>query len=380
MRSPLPGRFNVSNTLAALATAAALGVGLDEAVAALASFRAAPGRFEPVDEGQDFAVLVDYAHTPDSLENVLRAARDLTRRARDRRLRRRRRPRPGQAPADGGDRRPPGRRRGRHLGQPALRGPRGDHRGDPRGGRARRGVARRSPRGDRARGRAGVRRRRGGRRRQGPRAGPGVRGRRASFRSTTSRWCARPWAGPSPDEGLDAGARRRGRGRAARLAAAGRQRPARERAVDRLAPGRARRPVRRPAGRARGRRRASRPRRSPRARGARIVAPDAAEAARCAPPGVLLAADDPLAALQRLAGAWRDALERTRCRRHRVDRQDVDQGHPRRPAGARTSPRWPAPRTSTPRSACRWRSSGLPPEPRRSCSRWRCAAPSRSPS
>ena len=78
VRSPLPGRFNVSNTLAALATAAALGVSLDEAVAALASFRAAPGRFEPVDEGQDFAVLVDYAHTPDSLENVLRAARDLT--------------------------------------------------------------------------------------------------------------------------------------------------------------------------------------------------------------------------------------------------------------------------------------------------------------
>ena len=37
-----------------------------------------PGRFEPIDEGQDFAVLVDYAHTPDSLENVLRAARRLT--------------------------------------------------------------------------------------------------------------------------------------------------------------------------------------------------------------------------------------------------------------------------------------------------------------
>ena len=36
-----------------------------------------PGRFEPVDEGQDFAVLVDYAHTPDSLENVLAAAREL---------------------------------------------------------------------------------------------------------------------------------------------------------------------------------------------------------------------------------------------------------------------------------------------------------------
>ena len=37
-----------------------------------------PGRFEPVDEGQDFGVLVDYAHTPDSLENVLRAARELS--------------------------------------------------------------------------------------------------------------------------------------------------------------------------------------------------------------------------------------------------------------------------------------------------------------
>jgi UDP-N-acetylmuramoyl-L-alanyl-D-glutamate--2,6-diaminopimelate ligase len=78
VRSPLPGRFNVSNTLAALAAAAALGVEQDAAVAALTSFRAAPGRFEPVDEGQDFAVLVDYAHTPDSLENVLRAARELT--------------------------------------------------------------------------------------------------------------------------------------------------------------------------------------------------------------------------------------------------------------------------------------------------------------
>jgi UDP-N-acetylmuramoyl-L-alanyl-D-glutamate--2,6-diaminopimelate ligase len=78
VRSPLPGRFNVSNTLGALAAVAALGVTLDEAAGALEGFRAAPGRFEPVDEGQDFAVLVDYAHTPDSLENVLRAARELT--------------------------------------------------------------------------------------------------------------------------------------------------------------------------------------------------------------------------------------------------------------------------------------------------------------
>jgi UDP-N-acetylmuramoyl-L-alanyl-D-glutamate--2,6-diaminopimelate ligase len=78
VRSPLPGRFNVSNSLAALAAADALGAGPDVTVPALAEFRAAPGRFEPVDEGQDFAVLVDYAHTPDSLENVLRAARELT--------------------------------------------------------------------------------------------------------------------------------------------------------------------------------------------------------------------------------------------------------------------------------------------------------------
>ena len=47
--------------------------------AALAGAGRAPGRFEPVDEGQDFAVLVDYAHTPDSLENVLRAARGVDR-------------------------------------------------------------------------------------------------------------------------------------------------------------------------------------------------------------------------------------------------------------------------------------------------------------
>jgi len=74
----LPGRFNVANALAALAAAHALGGELDATVAALEHGVRVPGRFEPVDEGQDFAVLVDYAHTPDSLENVLRAARELT--------------------------------------------------------------------------------------------------------------------------------------------------------------------------------------------------------------------------------------------------------------------------------------------------------------
>jgi UDP-N-acetylmuramoyl-L-alanyl-D-glutamate--2,6-diaminopimelate ligase len=78
IRSPLRGEFNVSNALAALAAARALGVPAEICVAALANAGQVPGRFETVDEGQPFAVLVDYAHTPDSLENVLRAARALT--------------------------------------------------------------------------------------------------------------------------------------------------------------------------------------------------------------------------------------------------------------------------------------------------------------
>jgi UDP-N-acetylmuramoyl-L-alanyl-D-glutamate--2,6-diaminopimelate ligase len=74
----LPGAFNAANALAALAVTHQLGVNLDQIVAALAVAAPAPGRFQALDEGQPFAVLVDYAHTPDSLENVLRAARDLT--------------------------------------------------------------------------------------------------------------------------------------------------------------------------------------------------------------------------------------------------------------------------------------------------------------
>jgi UDP-N-acetylmuramoyl-L-alanyl-D-glutamate--2,6-diaminopimelate ligase len=78
VRIGLPGLFNISNALAAIATSVQLGVDLADAAAALVAAERVPGRLEPVDEGQDFAVLVDYAHTPDSLENVLRAARELT--------------------------------------------------------------------------------------------------------------------------------------------------------------------------------------------------------------------------------------------------------------------------------------------------------------
>jgi UDP-N-acetylmuramoyl-L-alanyl-D-glutamate--2,6-diaminopimelate ligase len=73
----LPGRFNVANALGAWAAARTLGVEVDALAAALPVAARAPGRFEPVAEGQPFAVLVDYSHTPDSLENALRAAREL---------------------------------------------------------------------------------------------------------------------------------------------------------------------------------------------------------------------------------------------------------------------------------------------------------------
>ncbi len=74
----LPGYFNVANALAAFTAALALGVDAERAAAGLARAARVPGRFEPVEEGQSFAVLIDYAHTPDSLENVLRAARALS--------------------------------------------------------------------------------------------------------------------------------------------------------------------------------------------------------------------------------------------------------------------------------------------------------------
>ena len=68
---------------AALAAAHALGGELERLLGALERGVRVPGRFEPVEEGQDFAVLVDYAHTPDSLENVLEAARALIEAGRD---------------------------------------------------------------------------------------------------------------------------------------------------------------------------------------------------------------------------------------------------------------------------------------------------------
>jgi UDP-N-acetylmuramoyl-L-alanyl-D-glutamate--2,6-diaminopimelate ligase len=77
-RVPLPGDFNVLNALCAIATARVLGIDDSVIAAALPRAEVAPGRFQPVDAGQRFAAIVDYAHTPDSLENALRTARALT--------------------------------------------------------------------------------------------------------------------------------------------------------------------------------------------------------------------------------------------------------------------------------------------------------------
>lgn len=74
---PLGGRFNVSNSLAAATTAVALGLDLDAVVAGLAAVAPVAGRFEAIDAGQPFRVVVDYAHTPDGLREVLASAREV---------------------------------------------------------------------------------------------------------------------------------------------------------------------------------------------------------------------------------------------------------------------------------------------------------------
>ncbi len=77
VRSHLRGTFNVYNSLGAVAAAREVGVDGAAIAEGIAALEGVPGRLEPVECGQSFPVLVDYAHTPDSLENVLRAAREL---------------------------------------------------------------------------------------------------------------------------------------------------------------------------------------------------------------------------------------------------------------------------------------------------------------
>ena len=81
LRSPLIGRVNVYNVLAACAAAYARGCTAEQITRGIAGMSRVPGRFERVDEAQPFAVVVDYAHTDDALRNLTRLARDFARRA-----------------------------------------------------------------------------------------------------------------------------------------------------------------------------------------------------------------------------------------------------------------------------------------------------------
>ncbi|MHB8511215.1 MAG: UDP-N-acetylmuramoyl-L-alanyl-D-glutamate--2,6-diaminopimelate ligase [Actinomycetota bacterium] len=77
VRIRLAGAFNVANAIASIAAMAAMQLDVESAAEGLWRLEGVPGRFERVDAGQDFTVIVDYAHTPDSVERVLHAARDI---------------------------------------------------------------------------------------------------------------------------------------------------------------------------------------------------------------------------------------------------------------------------------------------------------------
>ncbi len=77
--SSLVGRANLMNILAATAASLAYGIPLEKIEEGVKDLKAVPGRFERIDEGQPFLVIVDYAHTDDALRNVLSTARELTR-------------------------------------------------------------------------------------------------------------------------------------------------------------------------------------------------------------------------------------------------------------------------------------------------------------
>ncbi|GIO21873.1 UDP-N-acetylmuramoyl-L-alanyl-D-glutamate--2,6-diaminopimelate ligase [Oceanobacillus sp. J11TS1] len=80
IKTHLIGMFNVYNMLAAAGAAIASGVKLEVIKEALEDIKGVDGRFEPINEGQDFSVIVDFAHTPDSLENVLQTSREFAKR------------------------------------------------------------------------------------------------------------------------------------------------------------------------------------------------------------------------------------------------------------------------------------------------------------
>jgi UDP-N-acetylmuramoyl-L-alanyl-D-glutamate--2,6-diaminopimelate ligase len=82
VRSPLVGRMNAYNILAAIGAGIGLGISVEQIERGIAGLAAVPGRFERIDEGQPFLVVVDYAHTDDALRNVISTARELSATAR----------------------------------------------------------------------------------------------------------------------------------------------------------------------------------------------------------------------------------------------------------------------------------------------------------
>ena len=146
VRVQLPGLFNVANALLAIAAADAVGIATDAAASGIAACRGVPGRVERVDAGQPFTVLVDYAHTPEALANILRSVRQVTAGAGARRHRLWGRPRRRQASRHGSRRRGARGRRRAYQRQPPQRGSAGHsrrgHHWRPRGPRC--PVARRS--------------------------------------------------------------------------------------------------------------------------------------------------------------------------------------------------------------------------------------------
>jgi len=78
IETTLIGRFNISNILAAAAVAFALGIPIDNIAQGVASVPSIPGRMEYVNEGEDYVAIVDFAHTPNALQNALETARSLT--------------------------------------------------------------------------------------------------------------------------------------------------------------------------------------------------------------------------------------------------------------------------------------------------------------